>query len=237
MDSETAAMDFPLVCIGGSSADVDAYTELLGDLRHDLGIGIVIVNHLSLVGDLLLERLPHFTKMPVLLISEGMLIQPDHIYVSPGERDVHIRDGAFGLKPISKPTGWPDVITVLFRSLTKHWSGRLIAVIYSGYGGDGASALQGLKESGATVIAREASSADQPDMPLSAIASGYVDFILPVAGIAAEIAREAQAARAKRSNADLIALAKSVEVPGRSEDRGLESLNAAEKATESKHLP
>ena len=48
-------------------------------------------------------------------------------------------DGEFRLKPISKPRGWPDVITVFLRSLTEHWAGQLIAVIVSGYHGDGAA--------------------------------------------------------------------------------------------------
>jgi two-component system, chemotaxis family, protein-glutamate methylesterase/glutaminase len=52
-------------------------------------------------------------------------------------------NGGFRLKPISKPRGWPDVITVFLRSLTKHWNGKIIAVIVSGYDGDGAAALCG----------------------------------------------------------------------------------------------
>jgi chemotaxis response regulator CheB len=200
MIHEMAAMDFPLVCIGGASANVDAYTELLGSLRPDLGIAIVIVNHLTLVNGLLVERLPHFTRMPVALIADKMVIEPDHVFISGGDRDVHVVDGVFSLRPISKPTGWSDVITVFLRSLTKHWRGKLVAVIYSGYDGDGASALQGLKASGATVIAQRANTADRPDMPLTAIASGYVDLVLPIAGIAAEIERIALAAKAERSN-------------------------------------
>jgi chemotaxis response regulator CheB len=50
-------------------------------------------------------------------------------------------DEEFHLKPISEPRGWPDVITVLMRSLTQHWDGKLTAVIVSGYTGDGAAAL------------------------------------------------------------------------------------------------
>ena len=43
--------------------------------------------------------------------------------------------------PISKPRGWPDVITVFLHSLTLNWEGKLIAVIVSGYDGDGAESL------------------------------------------------------------------------------------------------
>ena len=93
------------------------------------------------------------------------------------------------LRPISKPRGWPDVITVFLRSLTRHWDGQLIAVIVSGYDGDGAEALCGIKEVGGITIAQKLSTAIQPDMPESAIASGCIDFILSPEAIAQEIVR------------------------------------------------
>ena len=55
--------------------------------------------------------------------------------------DLHVLAGKFRLKPISKPRGWPDVITVFLRSVTKYCDGKLIAVIVSGYDGDVAAAL------------------------------------------------------------------------------------------------
>ena len=96
-------------------------------------------------------------------------------------------DGEFRLKPISKPRGWPDVITVFLRSLTEHWDGKLIAVIVSGYDGDGTAALCGIRESGGIVIAQKPETAAHPDMPESAIASGCVDFVLSPENIARKI--------------------------------------------------
>jgi chemotaxis response regulator CheB len=85
------------------------------------------------------------------------------------------------------------VITVFMRSLTEHWEGKLIAVIVSGFDGDGAAALRGIKEVGGTTIAQKPDTAGQPDMPESAIASGYIDFILSPEDIAKEIIRIARA--------------------------------------------
>ncbi len=101
-------------------------------------------------------------------------------------------NGLFGLKSISKPRGWPDVITVFLRSLTEHWNGKLIAVIVSGYDGDGADALCGIKEVGGITIAQKLDTAIQPDMPESAIASGCIDFVLSPENIAQEIVRIAR---------------------------------------------
>jgi len=189
MDEKSVAKGFPIVCVGGSAGGLDAYTRLLKNMPADMGVAIVIVNHLRTVATLLHEILPRFTDMPVELITERLDIRPNHVFIIPEQRDLHILDDEFRLKPISKPRGWPDVITVFLRSITKHWDGKLIAVIVSGYDGDGAEALCGIKEAGGITIAQKPETAIQPDMPNSAIASGCIDYILSPEDIANEIIR------------------------------------------------
>ena len=181
------AKDFPVVCVGGSAGGLDAYIRLLQNLPADMGVAIVIVNHLRTVATRLHEILPRHTKMPVELITEKLDIEPNHVFIIPEKRDLHVLNGEFRLKPISKPRGWPDVISVFLRSMTENWDGKLIAVIVSGYDGDGAAALRGIKEVGGTTIAQKLDTAAQPDMPESAISSGYIDFILSPENIAKEI--------------------------------------------------
>ncbi len=184
--------NFPVVCVGGSAGGLDAYTRLLRHLPCDMGVAIVIVNHLRHVATLLHEILPNCTQMPVELISEGLVIRPNHVFIIPPQRDLHVLDGEFRLKPISKPRGWPDVITVFLRSLTEYWDGGLVAVIVSGFDGDGAAALCGIKEAGGITIAQKPDTAVQPDMPESAIASGCIDFILSPEDIALKLWQIAQ---------------------------------------------
>jgi chemotaxis response regulator CheB len=160
-----------------------------------MGVAIVIVNHLRAVATRLHEILPRYTMMPVELITEKLIIQRNRVFIIPEQRDLHILDGEFRLRPISKPRGWPDVITVFLRSLTEHWSGKLIAVIVSGYDGDGAAALCGIKEVGGTTIAQKPDTAKQADMPESAIATGCIDFVLSPEDIAKEIERIAHTRR------------------------------------------
>src|ERR1700724_2687527 len=193
MEAMSVPRDFPVVCVGGSAGGLDAYIRLLRHLPADMGVGIVIVNHLRTVATMLHEILPRYTQMPVELITEGLLIQPNRVYIIPGKRDLHVLDGEFRLKPISKPRGWPDVITVFLRSLTHHWDGKLIAVIVSGFDCDGAAGLSGIKEVGGITIAQKLDTAVQPDMPESAIASGCIDFVLSPEHIARELVRIAHA--------------------------------------------
>jgi chemotaxis response regulator CheB len=189
MEVKNSSNDFPVVCVGGSAGGLDAYIRLLQHLPRDMGVAVVIVNHLRTVATMLHEILPRYTQMPVELITERLLIQPDRVYIIPAQRDLHVLDGEFRLKPVSKPRGWPDVITVFLRSLTDHWGGKLIAVIVSGFDGDGAAALCGIKEAGGITIAQKPDTAGQPEMPGSAIASGCIDFILSPEDIAREIVR------------------------------------------------
>ena len=198
MKPESATRDFPVVCVGGSAGGLDAYIRLLGHLPADMGVAIVIVNHLRSVATMLHEILPKYTEMPVELITERLLIQPNHVFIIPEQRDLHVLDGEFRLKPISKPRGWPDVITVFLRSLTEHWDGQLIAVIVSGFDGDGAAALCGIKEVGGITIAQKLDTAGQPEMPESAIASGCIDLVLSPEDIAREIVRIAQSPSSAR---------------------------------------
>ena len=189
--------NFPIVCVGGSAGGLDAYIRLLKNLPADMGVAIVIVNHITMMPTQLHEVLPNFTSMPVDLITENLLIEPNHVFIIPANRDLHIDDQEFHLEPISKPRGWPDVITVFLRSLTRNWDGKLIAVIVSGYDGDGAAALCGIKEVGGITIAQKLATATQPDMPESAIDTGCIDFVLSPEDIAHEIVRIARAARVR----------------------------------------
>lgn len=185
--------NFPIVCVGGSAGGLEAYIRLLKNLPADMGVAIVIVNHMTMVPTQLHEVLPPFTTMPVELITDSLSVEPNRVFIIPSNRDLHVEDGVFHLLPISKPRGWPDVITVFLRSLTHYWDGKLIAVIVSGYDGDGAEALCGIKQVGGITIAQQLNTASQPDMPKSAIASGCIDFILSPEDIAQEIVRIAHA--------------------------------------------
>lgn len=178
---------FPIVCVGGSAGGLDAYQKFLRHVPKDVGVAIVIVNHLRTVQTLLHQILPFYTPLPVSLITEGCRIKKNHVFIIPEKRDLHVLSGNFHLKPISKPRGWPDVITVCLESLVRHWKGQIVAVIVSGFDGDGAEALCSIRDIGGITIAQSPESAEQPDMPLSAIDTGCVDFILSPEDIARKL--------------------------------------------------
>jgi two-component system chemotaxis response regulator CheB len=179
--------NFPIVCIGGSAGGLDACIRLMPNLRADMGVAFVIVNHMRTVSTRLHTVLSFYTTMPVELIKEDLAIQPNCVFVIPSNRDLHIHNGKFHLTPLSKSRGWPDVITVFLRSLRNSWNGKLIAIIVSGCDSDGADALCDIKEVGGITIAQELSTAKHPDMPKSAIESGCIDFVLSPEEIAQKL--------------------------------------------------
>jgi two-component system, chemotaxis family, protein-glutamate methylesterase/glutaminase len=186
--------NFPVVCVGGSAGGLDAYIRLLKNLPADMGVAIVIVNHITHTPTRLHEVLVGFTPMPVELIEEKLKIEPNQVFIIPSNRELHVdADGQFRLRPIAKVRGWSEVITVFLRSLTDCWDGKLIAVIVSGYDGDGAAALCGIREVGGITIAQKQSTAGRPDMPQSAIDTGCIDFVLSPEEIAAKIVQIARA--------------------------------------------
>jgi two-component system chemotaxis response regulator CheB len=127
----------------------------------------------------LLQNLPPDMGVAVVIVS----------HIIPSNRDLHVDRDVFTPQPISKPRGWPDVITVFLKSLTQFWDGKLIAVIVSGIDGDGAEALRGIKAVGGITMAQTMGTASHPGMPKTAIASGCIDSTLSPEGIATEILR------------------------------------------------
>lgn len=179
---------FPIVCVGGSAGGLDAYIRLLKNLPADMGVAIVIVNHITHAPTRLHEVLAGYTPMPVKLIEEKQAVEANTVFIIPSNRELHVDDhGRFRLEPISKQRGWSEVITVFLRSLTDCWDGKLIAVIVSGYDGDGAPALCGIHEVGGITIAQKQSTAGVPAMPQSAIDTGCIDFVLSPEEIATKI--------------------------------------------------
>ena len=179
--------NFPIVCVGGSAGGLDAYIRLLQNLPSDMGVAIVIVNHITLFPTQLHDILPRYTSMPVTLITDHLSIKPNNVYIIPSNRDLHVDGENFRLAPISKPRGWPDVITVFLNSLSQCWRGKLVAVIVSGLDGDGAAAMCAIKDIDGITIAQKPSTATEPSMPESAVASGCIDFVLSPEDIAHEI--------------------------------------------------
>jgi chemotaxis response regulator CheB len=180
---------FPLVCLGASAGGVDAFTRLVRALRPDLGCAFVVITHLRQTPTAMPEILRPVTPMRVLLITDGMLIERNHVYVIPSNCELTLQDEHFHLGEISKPFGWPNVLTIFLKSMAEHWMGMPVAVVLSGAGGDGSDALNSIKAADGVTFVQKRETAAHPDMPQTALATGFVDFELSPEEIAQELVR------------------------------------------------
>jgi two-component system CheB/CheR fusion protein len=183
----------PVVAIGASAGGLEAVTELLRGLPADTGMAFVFIQHLAPShASMLVPLLARETAMPVHEVENGTVLAPNHVWVIPPNAAMTISGLTLALKP--RETSGRGIDGFL-RSLAANQSSRSMAVILSGTGSDGALGVQAVGEEGGVVFAQEPATAKFDGMPRSAIATGCVDFILPPAGIAAELARIAREPR------------------------------------------
>ena len=184
------AYHFPIVAIGASAGGLEALTSLLKELSPDLGMAFIVVLHLDPARESAVTQiLSRATRMPVLQVTEGMQIAPDHVYVIPPNWDMTIAHWVLHLGKREEPRSANTTIDTFLRSLAIGHGHDAIGIILSGTASDGTLGLGAIKGEAGITFAQEPSSAKYDGMPASAIASGYVDFILTPAGIAQEIAR------------------------------------------------
>ena len=167
-----------IVAIGGSAGALSAYKALLKAMPLNTGMAFVIISHMNPTANSQLALiLSRFTKMPVKIASEKMTILANHVYVIPPDADLLIENYRF--KVISPRSGRNKQIDVFFISLAEAMGERAIGIVLSGYDGDGSEGCKHIKAHGGKIFAQDMS-AEIDQMPLSAQASGCVDFILPL---------------------------------------------------------
>ena len=188
-----------IVGIGGSAGSLNAFRALLGALPPNTGMAFVFVSHmLPTATSFLAEILSNHTKMPVMVPSTAMLIRANHVYVSPPNADLLI-DG-FTFKVVSPRSRGNAPIDLFLTSLAKAMEERAIGIILSGSLSDGTEGCKRIKSKGGTTFAQD-ESAEVSGMPLSAQASGCVDFVLPPDRIPDELQRLARASYPGRRSA------------------------------------
>lgn len=188
--SLTPPSAFPIVGVGASAGGLEAFRQLLAALHVNTGMAYVLVQHLDPRHEsILAELLAKETRMPVSEVKEDTAIEPNHVYVTPGQHDVAIEGGLLKLVPRTTTRGQHMPIDAFLRTLAEAQGSKAIGVILSGTASDGTLGVKAIKAEGGIAFAQEPGSAAYDGMPRSAIASGCVDFVLPPKQIAQELAR------------------------------------------------
>ena len=176
--------DFPIVGIGASAGGLAAFEAFFSAISDDKepGMAFVLVQHLDPNHkSILTDLIGRYTWMPVYEVKDGMVVQPNCVYVIPPNYDLVLEYGTLQLQKPAEPHGHRLPIDLFFRSLAQSKQELAIGIILSGTGSDGTLGARAIKTEGGMVMVQNPESSEYDGMPRSAIAAGLTDYILPPA--------------------------------------------------------
>ncbi len=198
IDQPLPEQSMSIVGIGASAGGLEAFSQLLRHLSihperrgtNEQEMAYVLIQHLDPDHpSLLTEILARTTAMPVQEVTDGIEVEPNHVYVIPPNKQMIFAAGRLQISPRTKTKGIYHPIDLFFRSIAVACGSRAIGVVLSGSDGDGALGLSAIKAAGGKTFAQDIGSARFDGMPQHAADTGHVDFILPPAAIASQLER------------------------------------------------
>lgn len=178
-----------IVGIGASAGGLEAFKTFFSHMPVDSEMAFVLVQHLapehtSLLGELIGRS----TTMPVVDATDGVQVEPGHVYVIPPNATLTIADGVLQVSKPAPPRQHRFPIDTFFTSLAEDQGDCAVCVVLSGSGSDGARGLRAIKEHGGLTLAQAGSDhVAMAGMPASAAATGLVDEVLPVEDMPARL--------------------------------------------------
>src|SRR3954466_5200240 len=177
-----------VVGLGASAGGIAPLQQFFGDMDPESGRAFVVVMHLSPDHESnLASILQTRTSMPVTQVSEAVKVRPNHVYVIPPNHQLMFEDNTLHLVPPQQPLGRRVTIDLFFRTLAQAFGQRAVCVILSGTDSDGVIGLKHIRAHGGLTIAQDPNEAEHDSMPATAISTGMVDWVLPVAALAPKL--------------------------------------------------
>jgi two-component system CheB/CheR fusion protein len=176
MSTESTGHPEHLVVVGSSAGGIEALSVLVSSLPENFPAPVVLAQHLdpsrpSQLPSILERR----SLLPIITVDGDTKLQPGKIYVVPANRHVVIHDGTVGLAKNDGDRPRPSV-DLLLSTAARSYGDRLVAVILTGSGSDGAAGAVEVKEHGGTVVIQNPRTAAYPSMP-SALPPSAVDHV------------------------------------------------------------
>ncbi|OUS39301.1 chemotaxis response regulator protein-glutamate methylesterase [Oleispira antarctica] len=185
-----------VIVIGSSTGGTEAIKELLTSVPANCP-PILITQHIPKVFSAsFAERLDRALAMEVFEAQEGMIIRPGCVYIAPG--DFHLTIGTSGSKKVcrliqtEKINRHRPAVDVMFDSILEAYGSKVVAVMLTGMGADGANGMLKLKQAGAVTYAQDEATSVVWGMPQAAYNIGAVDEVLPLQKIPERMLKSAQ---------------------------------------------
>ena len=179
---------FLIAAIGASAGGLEAATKLLDALPPDTRMAFILVQHLDPDhASLMTELLSKHTGLSVREATDGVIIEREHLYIIPPGKYLSVDDGALHLSVPSARRGARRPFDHLLQSMAESCGPRTVCVVLSGTGADGSEGIKAVALRSGYAFAQDPADAEYAGMPESAIATGSIDEVLPVADIAAAL--------------------------------------------------
>jgi two-component system CheB/CheR fusion protein len=180
--------DFLIVGLGASAGGIKAFRAFFENVTADSGMAYVVILHLSPEYESRLpEVLQRSASIPVTQVVDRVHVEPNHVYVLAPNQSLSMVDGHLELSPITRIEERRAPIDIFFRTLADCQGPRAASVVLSGTGADGSMGMKRVKERGGVCFVQDPNEADHEDMPRHSIGTGFVDYVLPVAEIPAQL--------------------------------------------------
>jgi len=171
----------PVVGLGASAGGLEALEQFFRHVPVDLHMAFVVVQHLDPSHEsLLTEILQRNTAMPVVQAEDRMVLQADHVYVIPPNREMVLEGNELCLSLPAEPRGQRMPIDTFLRSLAETLREDAVGIVLSGTGSDGTLGLRAVYGAAGLTLVQEPRTARFAGMPESAIKAGYVSQVLAV---------------------------------------------------------
>ena len=179
-----------VVAIGASAGGLEPFEQFFDNIRVDMGLAYVVIQHLSpdfrsMMDELLNRR----SAMKISRVEDGMAVEANTIYLNVPRVHMTIANGKFVLKPVSSRDALHLPINTFMESLAEEQGEKAIAIILSGTGSDGTIGAAAIQDVGGTVLVQEPETAKFDGMPNSVIEALTPDAIAPPKGLARIISR------------------------------------------------
>ena len=177
-----------VVGLGASAGGLEALEEFFLELPAEPGMAFVVLTHLASGRvSLLPELLARQSRMPIVKIEEGTVLEPNRVYIPPGGMTLGLLNGRFHLFEPPPDAPKPLPIDFFFRCLAQEHKERAVGIVLSGTGTDGTLGLKEIKAVSGLTMAQDEQTARYSGMPHSASTSIALDYILPPRDMARQL--------------------------------------------------
>ena len=179
------------VVIGASTGGPKALYKVITALPSDIGVPVFVVQHMPMgFTKAFAERLNLNSKIKVVEAQEGDTVSNNVVYIAPGGFHMEIGvDKKIHLN--TQPTLWGvrPAVDKLFMSAITVYGSKLLSVVLTGMGKDGAQGTAAIKDNGGITMAEHQSTCTIYGMPKAAFETGKVDEVVPLDNVAQEIGK------------------------------------------------